>query len=87
MYRIHYPKNIFGVPRFWISGGGNLGFTQEKNQFTHPTWVKILGLPIEMWSGAILKNIGDNIVKFIFEGFHSKIDKRVVKILLEMDFR
>jgi hypothetical protein len=44
---------------------------------------------MELWNEKVLKLLGDEIGKFVNlkEGFHLKVDKRVVKMLVVIDSR
>jgi hypothetical protein len=41
-------------------------------------WVKLPNSPMELWSTAVLKVVGDNVGKFINTciDYHSKVDKK-----------
>jgi hypothetical protein len=51
--------------------------------------VKLPGLPIELWNKAALKALGDGLGKFIDlkTDFQSKMDTKVIKILMELDLQ
>jgi hypothetical protein len=64
------------------------GFDPQTKPFViQHIWVLLPGLPLELWSGPILESIANSLGKFI--SFDEKIlqqeDKRVVKVLVELD--
>jgi hypothetical protein len=54
--------------------------------FVESISVKLYALPMELWNEDLLKKIGDELNKFInIKGnFHSKVDRKVIKILVDL---
>jgi len=56
--------------------------------YRRPIWFKLLGPPLELWIEELLKVMGNTIGKFIGleQKFHSKFNKKVIKLLVELIF-
>ena len=88
----HCTRALEGVCRI---GKGSLVLEQWHSNFDplreriskRHLWVLLLHLPFPLWSRQILEGIGNTIGRFISveDDFHLVYDKRVAKILVELD--
>jgi hypothetical protein len=66
----------------------DVGFNPRKETaYIQPIWICLPRLPVELWNKDVLNTLGDGIGKFLSmeANFHSKVDKKVIKILVEID--
>ena len=68
---------------WWTPYSGCKGFRDQENE----VWIRVVGLPLHLWTGEILKKVGDNCGGFVAldEGTASKTDLLWARILVKMN--
>ena len=68
---------------WWTPYSGCNGLRDQENE----VWIRVVGLPLHLWTGEILKKVGDNCGGFVAldEGTASKTDLLWARILVKMN--
>ena len=68
---------------WWTPYSGCKGLRDQENE----VWIRVVGLPLHLWTGEILKKVGDNCGGFVArdEGTASKTELHWARILVKMN--
>ena len=68
---------------WWTPYSGCKGVRDQENE----VWIRVVGLPLHLWTGDILKKVGDNCGGFVAmdEGTTSKTELHWARILVKMN--
>ena len=68
---------------WWTSYSGCNGVRDQENE----VWIRVVGFPLHLWTGEMLKKVGDNCGGFVAldEGTTSKTDLHWARILVKMN--
>ena len=68
---------------WWTPYSGCNGLRDQESE----VWIRVVGLPLHLWTGEILKKVGDNCGGFVAldEGTTSKTDLQCARILVKMN--
>ena len=68
---------------WWSPSSGCKGIRDQKKE----VWIKVVGLPLHLWTGEILKKVGDSCGGFVAldEGTASKTDLLWARIMVKMN--
>ena len=68
---------------WWTPYSGCNGLRDQESE----VWIRVVGLPLHLWTGEILKKVGDNCGGFVTldEGTASKTDLHCARILVKMN--